>query len=177
MPLATGACLDPLLINEIDVVENHPPILKDVQPEPEHKPQLIRVGSNCGVDVSFRGRVEDLDADQLTVRWNLRIQLDGVQGGARYALEEKALVPLPERGPNGEQYELLLMELTLATLGKKIEEATLRRHDMEDYLLELRVSDGGFIPGQEVPESIFGFAFFSWAIRIDYVEDCSTAGT
>lgn len=163
-----AACLDPILESEIDVRENHAPILSDVAPQPGSDPIELTIGRDCAASTSFRGRLEDLDEDVLVARWNLLVKREGVEGGARERLLELALDPLPERGPEGQLYDFRPLEITLATLLVALDIGAIEAHSGETQLLELRVTDRSFLPGAEDPVPGAGFAYFSWAIRLLY---------
>jgi hypothetical protein len=170
--LAMTACLDPLLQTELDVPVNHPPVLSGVAPAPGASPISLNVGPDCAASASFRGTLDDLDEEELTIRWNLLVEREGLEGGARERLLELALAPAEERLPDGQLYDFRPFEITLATLRVALDPVTIEGFDgADDQLLELRISDGGFLAGKEEPALGAGFAFFSWAIRIAYFSE------
>jgi hypothetical protein len=167
---ALTACLDPILINELQVEENHPPELSEVTPEPGFAPLQVVVGENC-LPETFAAQLSDLDDDVLTIRFNLVVQRTGSDNGARERVREEELAPAEERGPEGQQYNFQPLDLSFATLVSILDVDGLRNEtNKPGQLLELRVSDNGFLAGQEVAGAGAGTAYFSWAIKLNFLE-------
>jgi hypothetical protein len=189
--MSLAACLDPVLIDEVEVEENHAPVISTFHPEPIHPlpgPDPVKriVGPGCVDEPTFGVVIEDVDADgedpdyALTVRWVLVVKRAGVPSGARERFAELELQPLPERGPQGEQFDLpdaVIDEALLRRLFDDLDRFDPATHN-ETQLLELRVSDGGFNPGEDdEPRPGAGFLLFTWTLDIEHQEaGCAGGG-
>lgn len=169
----TMGCIDPFLIDGVRPPTNHSPVAEGVEPPPGFAPIPAQFGDGCDtLDVRV-GRLFDADLDALTVRYTLLLKRDGAANGARELLFEDEIVPVENL--EGELvYDLLPLELTEALLRSEV-------GDLDDQvapgntltqLLELRISDGGFVPGEDKPREGAALLFYSWLIDLDD-SDCT----
>lgn len=171
--LVTMGCIDPFLIDGVRTPTNHAPVAEGVEPPPGFAPIPAQFGADCDtLDVRV-GRLFDDDLDPLTVRYTLLFKRDGAANGARELLFEDEVVPVENL--EGELvYDLTPLELTEALLRSEV-------GDLDDQvapgntltqLLELRISDGGFVPGDDKPREGAAMVFYSWLIDLDD-SDCT----
>lgn len=162
-------CVNPLFFDNVAPAANHAPVVINMQPQPTFGRIVTLTGLNCAPNETFiAARVEDADFDRLTASYTLLLPRDETPDGARVNLLEIVLEPLPEP-VDGVFYVLPPFQLDATTLRTKIgvAELNVQAERPEGQLLELRISDGGFVGADDVavPDGA-GLFFMSWAIQL-----------
>lgn len=161
-------CIDPFLIDGVRPPTNHAPTGEAVSPPFKFEPVAAPFGEGCQPLVVRVADLFDADLDPLTVRITLLLERNGAANGARELLFEDELIPV-ENVEGQMVYDLLPLELTEQLLRSEV-------GDLDDQvapgntltqLLELRISDGGFVPGDDKPRDGAALLFFSWLIDLD----------
>ena len=169
----TMGCIDPFLIDGVRPPTNHAPTGEAVSPELKVYPVAAPFGEGCQPLVVRVAQLFDADLDPLTVRITLLLARDGAPDGARELLFEDELVPVENL--EGEfVYDLVPLELTEALLRSEVGDLATQvaPGNTLTQLLQLRVSDGGFVPGEDKPREGAALLFFSWLIDLDDT-DCT----
>jgi hypothetical protein len=169
MVMMTVGCVNPLFFDNVAPAANHAPVVINMQPQPSFGRIVVNTGNNCGATETFvAGRLEDADFDQLTATYMMLVPRDDTPSGARFKLFEVVLDPLPEP-VEGAFYVLPPFQLDPSNVRLRVGVAELgvQADRPEGQLLELRISDRGFIGEDDtnVPEGA-GLFFMSWAIAV-----------
>jgi hypothetical protein len=169
MVVMSAACFNPNHIGQAVPKENHVPVV-EVFPAPSFAPLQADVALDAATagcaPLSFNiVRLEDADGDPLTIRFDMVLNR-GAE--ARPNLKESApLQPLDDGS-----YPLTAnTELTLdaAQLNLKLGDLRAQAESDDTQLVELRVSDSGFVPGnsnEPVAADDGGLFFFAWTIKL-----------
>jgi hypothetical protein len=172
--VAASGCFNPFFLTEVETLVNHAPTVDGMTPEPSFGMIPVNVGDNC-TPKSFGpvARVDDADADPLTVLWSIVIKIESdSEVGSRVDLKQDVMAPLEEPTPEGFLYEpfepfepsRVLLESKL--LGSTNLQRQVNERAQDGQLLELRISDGGFLGDDvAVPEGRDLF-FASWHIQL-----------
>ncbi|MBI1948257.1 MAG: hypothetical protein HYS27_21390 [Deltaproteobacteria bacterium] len=165
----TMGCIDPFYIDGVRAPTNHAPTGDAVSPKFQFEANLAQFGDGCRPLVVNVANLFDDDLDALTVRITLLLKRDGgAIDGVRERLFEDELVPV-ENQEGVLVYDFVPLELTAALLRSEV-------GDLDDQvapgntltqLLEVRISDGGFVPGEDKPRDGSGQLYFSWLIDLD----------
>jgi hypothetical protein len=169
--LGAVGCLNPVLVSQVEVDVNHAPVIASAQPLPDVAPVSIELGrslaENCR-PVSFRlDTLQDADLDRLTVRFFLLIERDDVVR-AREEIFGASLDPLDTPAPDGGRYPPVVLDVSRALIqGNLGRVETDAQTAGKTQLLEVRVSDRGFVEGTvaDVPDGA-GLAFLSWQVQL-----------
>ena len=169
----TMGCIDPFLIDGVRPPTNHAPTGEAVSPELKVAPVPAPFGEGCQPLVVRVAQLFDADLDPLTVRVTLLLARDGAPDGARELLFEDEVVPV-ENLEGTFVYDLVPLELTEALLRSEVGDLATQvaPGNTLTQLLELRISDGGFVPGDDKPREGSALLFFSWLIDLDDT-DCT----
>ncbi len=172
-------CVNPLFFDNVAPAANHSPVVINMQPQPSFGRIVVNTGDNCGATETFvASRLEDADFDQLTATFMMLVPRNNDPDGTRFKLMEVVLDPLPEP-VDGAFYVLPPFQLDPSNVVLRVGEAELREQALrpEGQLLELRISDRGFIGEDDtnVPEGA-GLFFMSWAIEVTDPTDACTVG-
>ncbi len=168
MLLASG-CLDPTCIGEVRPRENHVPVV-EVTPEPTFEPVPAPVGLCCRPTSLAIQTMSDADEDFLTVRYDILIRRQLASEPQRINLfESQPITQTDGKYPTGTTDLRLNPDLIFGQLGLLPE--------IDTQLIELRVSDNGFVNDEKnvpiVPDG-GGLFFASWLIRLSDVS-CAEA--
>lgn len=165
----TMGCIDPFLIDGVRAPTNHAPTGEAVSPRFQFEPNPAQFGDGCQALVVNVANLFDADLDALTVRVTLLLKRDGgAVDGVRERLFEDELVPV-ENLEGALVYDFVPLELTEALLRSEVGDLDdqVAPNNTLTQLLEVRISDGGFVPGQDKPRDGSGLLYFSWLIDLD----------
>ncbi len=164
---STG-CFNPNLIGHPLPRDNHVPVV-EVLPVPTLTPldAVVELDQTGCAPLQFElTKLEDLDGDALTVRYDIVVNRDGIE--LRQRLKETPPIEVGDDGtyalPNGTSLDL--DRTLLQRLGDLRTQATA---DAEVFqLIELRVSDNGFNDSDDVPVAGpgGGMFFISWNVKL-----------
>lgn len=165
----TMGCINPFYIDGVRPPTNHAPTGEAISPALKFEPNLAQFGEGCRPLVVHVINLFDADLDTLTVRVTLLLKRNGgAVDGVHERLFEDELVPVENQ--EGELvYDFVPLELTESLLRSEV-------GDLDDQvapgntltqLLELRISDGGFVPGEDKPREGAALLGFSWLIDLD----------
>jgi len=167
--VSTMGCINPFYVDEFRPLTNHAPTGEAVSPEFRFEPNLAQIGDGCRALVVNVANLFDADLDALTVRITLLLKRDGgSDDGVRERLFEDELVPVENL--EGELvYDFVPLELTEALLRSEVGDLDdqVAPNNTLTQLLEVRISDGGFEPGEDKPRDGSGLLYFSWLIDLD----------
>ncbi len=166
---STMGCINPFYLDGLRPPTNHAPTGQAISPAFKFEPNLAQFGEGCRPLVVHVVDLFDADLDTLTARITLLLKRNGGSvDGVRERLFEDELVPVENQ--EGELvYDFIPLELTESLLRSEV-------GDLDDQvapgntltqLLELRISDGGFVPGEDRPRDGAGLLSFSWLIDLD----------
>jgi hypothetical protein len=169
MVVVSAACFNPNHIGQAVPKENHVPVV-EVFPAPSFAPLQADVALDAATSgcapLSFNiVRLEDADGDPLTIRFDMVLNR-----GAEVRQNLKLSAPLQPLDdgsyPLTANTELTLDAAQLNVLGDLRAQAESEDHTQ---LVELRVSDSGFVPGnsnEPIAADDGGLFFFAWAIKL-----------
>jgi hypothetical protein len=166
--VGSAACFNPNHIGQAVPKENHVPVV-EVFPAPSFAP----LQADVALDAATAGcapltfnivQLEDADGDPLSIRFDMVINRGGE---LRLNLKQSApLLPLDDGSyPLTASSELTLDTAQLNVLG----DLDVQTKPDAFQLIELRVSDNGFVPGDSggfVPGDDGGMFSFAWAIKL-----------
>ncbi|MCC7071795.1 MAG: hypothetical protein IT383_10755 [Deltaproteobacteria bacterium] len=165
----TMACINPFYIEGVRPPTNHAPTGEAISPAFKFEPNLAPFGDACRPLVVNIVNLFDADLDTLTVRVTLLLKRNGgALEGVRERLFEDELVPVENQ--EGELvYDFVPLELTESLLRSEVGDldAQVAPGNTLTQLLEVRISDGGFVPGEETPREGAGLLAFSWLVDLD----------
>ena len=171
LPSSLG-CLN-LAPGEKEADVDHVPVIASVSPEPTPDPVNVNIGAECRPETFRIDSLDDPDDDTLTVRWHLLFNRDGLT--VREQIDAEAVPHLENPTSNGQEYKPLTLDLRRPLFTRELGAAGIREQSAPGVfqLLEVRVSDDGFVEGDvpEVPPGA-GLAFRSWTMKL-LDNDCS----